>query len=65
MQPGTTRVALEPGVFCIQTLADAQLRVVEGGVTPQAHTNREKGTWPPPPGTGDDADGEQPTLTAE
>ena len=68
LQPGTTQLALDAGLFCFRTLSDASLRVVQGGV--DVTTGKGGKDLPPPPsdaaGTatrGDDPDGVTPRLT--
>jgi len=70
--PGTTRISLAEGQFCFQMLSNAQLHVVQGGVTASMKSNtKDPGSPPLAPDEvnqtadrkGDDADGEQPTLT--
>jgi hypothetical protein len=67
LPPGTTRVSLDAGQFCFKALSDAQLRVVQGGVTRRI-LGDSKEPWPQPPPfapnvAGDDPDGEVPCFT--
>lgn len=69
LAPGTTRVALAPGHFAFRTLSDAQLRVVEGGVSARIGTHIKDAPPEPPSAAGDPSikgdapDGQVPTLT--
>lgn len=67
LPPGTARVALDAGQFCLKALSDTQLRVVQGGVTSRV-LGDSKDPWPQPPPfspgvAGDDPDGEVPSFT--
>lgn len=71
LDPGVTRVALEPGHYLFRTLSDAHLRVVTGGVSTGIVANEkvidpQTGTPVPLDGKkGDDAPGELPSFTIE
>ncbi len=67
---GSTRLELPVGEFHFNTLQDAQLRVVQGGVTAGTVTE-DKDPWPDPPSSplaaslGSEIEGDQPELTIE
>jgi hypothetical protein len=68
LKPGSTTMALEPGLYFFKTLSDAHLKVVCGGVATRLGSDKEG--WPDPPvGTaitkGDDPPGDRPVLTLE
>ncbi|HEX3764330.1 MAG TPA: hypothetical protein VHW23_36800 [Kofleriaceae bacterium] len=70
LAPGTTTVALEPGHYGFQTLSDAHLRVVTGGVSTAIDASSRKDPPPPrplsdPPSSGDDVSLPVPTRRGD
>jgi hypothetical protein len=71
LEPGTTTLDLERGMYFFRTLSDATLRVVCGGVNTAVRTNDDdKDPWPDPPtrlppprSSGDELPGERPSFT--
>jgi hypothetical protein len=70
---GVNTVTLAPGHYVFQTLSNASLHVVTGGVSAVA-ADDPKDPWPPPAsaehpvpatGKGDDAPGERPNFTID
>src|SRR5262245_25170770 len=45
---GMATLALDPGLYFFKTLADANFKVIRGGVNTSVTTNN-KGDWPDPP----------------
>lgn len=69
LEPGVHTVALPPGHYFFQTLSDAHLRVVAGGVASRITTG-DKDKWPDPPpvapdARGDEIAGEPPSFTTD
>lgn len=69
LEPGTTTLHLERGLYFFKTLSDADLRVVCGGVH-TAVRKEDKDPWPEPPtrlppplSSGDELPGELPGFT--
>lgn len=65
LDPGVTTVALAQGHYFFRTLADANLRVVRGGVAAKIHADDKDGGIDPPKALGDEVPGELPSLTIE
>lgn len=69
LEPGTTRLDLDQGLYFFRTLSDADLRVVCGGVDTGVSTVGDKDPWPDPPprvspgSLGDELPGERPSFT--
>ena len=75
LSPGVTTLALEQGFYFFKTLAEAHLKLVNGGVQTTLEIDDPKNPWPPPampgetppptPIKGDEPAGEAPALTVE
>src|SRR5262252_1110188 len=49
LEPGTSTLELDPGLYSFRTLSDVQLDIVSGGVNVAIANSDDKDKWPDPP----------------